>query len=184
MNKKRPDFSERRISGEIVYKGRIISVYADKVSLPGGGEAARETARHPGAAVIVPLLDEKTVLLEWQFRYPLGRHLWELPAGKLDAGEEPRAAAARELLEETGYRARRWEHLLTAETSPGFCDERAHIYLARDLEYEGHPGEEGEFVEVEAVSLRRAEEMINNGEITDAKTIIGLWRILRGEFSP
>ncbi|MBE8157880.1 MAG: NUDIX hydrolase [Betaproteobacteria bacterium] len=177
MAKERPDFSERRISGETVFSGNIISVYADKVSLPDGGESSRETVRHPGAAVIVPLLDDKTVLLEWQFRYPLGKHIWELPAGKLDAGESPRAAAERELLEETGYRANLWEHLLTVETSPGFCDERAHIYLARGLEYEGHPGEADEFVAVEETPLKRAAEMIQTGEITDATTIIGLWRV-------
>lgn len=176
--KKRPDFSERRISGKTVFTGNIISVCLDKVLLPNGGAAQRETARHPGAAVIVPLPDEKTVLLEWQFRYPLGKHLWELPAGKIDAGETPRAAAERELLEETGYRAREWTHLLSAETSPGFCDERAHIYLARGLEYEGRPeSEPDEFVAAEPFSFARAAEMIQTGEITDAKTIIGLWAV-------
>ncbi len=170
----RPDFSERRVSGETVFCGRIVRVDSDEVVLPDGGTATREAVRHPGAAVIVPLADSETVVLAWQYRYPLGRHLLEFPAGKLNSGEDPRRAAARELLEETGYRARRWSHILTAETSPGFCDERAFIYLARDLEYEGHPGEEGEFVAAEKTPISRAMQMLSDGEITDAKTIIGL----------
>ncbi len=170
----RPDFRERRISGKTAFRGRIIEVQTDEVLLPDGKTASREVARHPGAAVIVPLLDSQTVLLAWQYRYPLGRHLLEFPAGKLDAGELPQNAAVRELLEETGYRARKWSHILTTETSPGFCDEAAFLYLAQELEYEGHPGEADEFVATEKTPLSRALQMLADGEITDAKTIIGL----------
>ena len=170
----RPDFSERRVSGKTAFRGRVIQVQVDEVALPDGGAASREVARHPGAAVVVPLLDAETTLLAWQYRYPLGRHLLEFPAGKLNAGEDPQRAAEREFLEETGYKARRWSHILTAETSPGFCDERAFMYLARELEYEGHPGEDGEFVATEKTPLARAMKMLADGEITDAKTIIGL----------
>lgn len=171
---KRPDFTERRIGREEVFNGGIIRVSVDEVSLPDGSRAKREVARHPGAAVILPLTDDEQVVLAWQFRYPLGRHLLELPAGKLEKGEEPRLTAERELLEETGYRAREWTTLFTMETSPGFCDERAFVYAARGLVYEGHPGEEGEFVSVESMPLSRALEMIQEGDITDAKTIAGL----------
>ncbi len=149
-------------------------MHKDKVSLPNGGESSREVVRHPGAAVIAPVLEDGAVLLEWQFRYPLGRHILEFPAGKLESGEDPQTAAARELLEETGYRARYWRRMLTAETSPGFCDERAHIFLARGLEYEGHPGEADEFVSVEITPFERALSMVQNGEITDAKTVAAL----------
>ena len=178
---KRPDFTERRITSEDIFSGGIIRVSVDTVSLPDGTSARREVARHPGAAVIVPLTDDEEVVLAWQFRYPLGRHLLELPAGKLEKGEEPQVTAARELLEETGYRAREWESLLEMETSPGFCDERAYVFVARGLVYEGHPGEAGEFVSVEKIPLTRALEMIFSGELTDAKTVAGLlyWSGLR-----
>lgn len=171
----RPDFSESRLSGNQVFAGKVINVYLDEVRLPNGNQATREVARHPGAAVIVPLLDKETVLLEWQFRYPLAQHILEFPAGKLDPGEDARTAAERELLEETGYRAGSWQHLLTTETSPGFCDERAAIFLAQQLQYEeGHTGEADEFVATEAIPIKRALSMIQNGEITDSKTVIGL----------
>lgn len=177
----RPDFSESRLRGETVFSGNVIHVCSDRVRLPDGGEASREVVRHPGAAVILPMFDKATVLLEWQFRYPLGRHILELPAGKLERGEEPRAAAERELLEETGYVAGQWNFMLATETSPGFCDERAFLYLAQELEYKGHPGEAGEFVATEKMSLKQARAMITSGEISDAKTIIGLlWLAQRG----
>ena len=170
----RPDFSEHKIDGEEIFRGKVFSAHMDRVRLPNGDESTREVIRHPGAAVILPLLDEETVLLEWQFRYPLGRHILELPAGKLEPGEDPRAAAERELLEETGYRAAEWSRLVSAETSPGFCDERAQIYVARQLHYEGHSGEADEFVAAEAVAIKDALTMIKTGEITDAKTILPL----------
>ena len=170
-----PDFSERRIGGDTVFIGQILRVEKDCVRLPDGGEASREVVRHPGAAVILPLVDDHTVLLEWQYRYALGRHIWEIPAGKLDGGESPRAAAERELLEETGYRARRWDAMLKINTSPGFCDEWAHLFLARDLYYEGHPGEVDEFVTVAHTPIAQAMQMIADGKINDAKTIMALF---------
>lgn len=173
---KRPDFSEKRLSGEVAFAGNIIKVHTDQVLLPNGKEASREVARHPGASVIVPMPDADTVLLEWQFRYAHNRHLLEFPAGKLDPGEDPETAAKRELLEETGYIAESWTPLLISETTPGFSDEKAHIYLAKDLQYEGHPGEPDEFLTTEKISLQRALQLVESGEITDAKTVLAiLW---------
>ena len=96
----------------------------------------------------MPLLDETTVLLEWQFRYALGRHFWEIPAGKVDADEKPAATAKRELLEETGYEAMLWKHIMSIDVAIGYSDERAEFFLAQQLQYKGHPGEADEFVEV------------------------------------
>lgn len=168
------DLSEIKISGKTHFVGDILQVEKDVVRLPDGGQSMREWVRHPGAAVILPLLDETTVLLEWQFRYPMGRHFWEIPAGKVDAGEKPAATAKRELLEETGYEAVLWEHIMSIDVAIGYSDERAELFLARRLQYKGHPGEADEFVEVFPTPFEKAFAMLDEGEITDAKTVIGL----------
>ena len=172
--KARPDFTEKRLDSKKLYAGQIINVSIDRVLLPNGKETVREVARHSGVAAIVPLLDDNTLLLEWQYRYPLGRHILEIPAGKLDGDESSRDAAERELLEETGYRAGKWTEMLTMSTTPGFCDEEAVLYLAEDLHYEGHAGEDDEFVSVEITPIETALTWLNEGKITDAKTIIAL----------
>lgn len=172
--KTRPDFSEHRLSGERVFAGKVLDLFVDQARLPDGSEATREVARHPGAAAILPVPEDGSVLLEWQFRYPLGRHLLEIPAGKIDPGEKPEDCARRELLEETGYEAARWDFMLSTETSPGFCDEIVHLYLARELRHKGHPGCDGEFVSTEIIALKDALQMVRAGEITDSKTVIGL----------
>lgn len=169
-----PDLSEKRIDGEKVFSGYIINVERDKVRLPNGNESEREVVRHPGAAAIVPMLDEQTILLEWQYRYPLGRHIWEIPAGKIDAGENALTAAKRELLEETGYCANTWTPLAKVASAVGFCDEVLSVFIARELRYEGHRGEADEFVHVVKTPLTQALQMLANGDITDAKTIISL----------
>ncbi|MBM2841930.1 MAG: nudix hydrolase [Bacteroidetes bacterium] len=150
--------------------------------LPSGNKGVREIAHHPGGAVAVPILDDGRVLLVRQLRYPFGKHIYELPAGKLGPGEDPQVAAARELEEETGYVAGSLEHLSTIYTTPGFCDEELHIFLATDLRQSphGHRREEGEFsMTVQPMLLLEAIEMIEKGEIKDAKTIIGLLLIER-----
>ena len=172
--KKHLDFSEHQSNSETVFTGNFINVHRDSVILPDGNEASREVVRHPGAAIIVPLMDTHTVLLEWQFRYPLNQHLLEFPAGKLEPDEAPQLCAKRELLEETGYQARRWDFIMQIHTTPGFSDERGFIYLAQEMEYIGSRPEKGEFISVETVAIDDALTMIKNGEITDAKTIIGL----------
>ena len=165
------------ISSETVYTGRVIDLVVDRVAMPSGKEGVREVARHPGGAVAVPLLDDGRVLLVKQLRYPFGRHITELPAGKLAPGEDPLRAAGRELEEETGFTAATLEHLVTIYSTPGFCDEELHIYLARGLTpVPGGPRrEEGEStMTVEAVPLAEAVARAVRGELPDAKTMIGL----------
>jgi len=172
-----PGSGLRLLSREILYTGRVIDLLVDRVEYPSGSSGIREIARHPGGAVVVPLLEDGRVLLVSQLRYPVGARVTELPAGKLARGEEPSAAALRELEEETGYTARGLEHLVTVYSTPGFCDERLHMYLARDVRpIPGGPRrEEGELgMTVEAIPLEAAVTRALAGELPDAKTIIGL----------
>ena len=179
------DFTETMVSAETVFEGKLLHVRRDTVSLPDGGQATREYVRHPGAAMIVAQPDPDTILLERQFRYPLGRHFIELPAGKIDAGEEPLATAQRELREECGYTAQDWRHLATLHPCIGYADERIELYLARDLRHVGNALDEGEFLEVMAVPLAQALDWVRDGTITEAKAVTGLlWaeKIRRGEW--
>ena len=175
---KLPDFTERKIQSDTVFAGAMLTVQKDKVRLPDGKTAAREVVRHPGAVIIAPMIDDNTLLLEWQFRYAIGRHLWELPAGKLDFGEQPQAAAKRELLEETGYVADKWQFAADLDVCVGYSDERARMFVARDLHYRGHTGEPDEFLHIVKMPLAKAAQMMQSGEITDAKTLIGLMMLL------
>lgn len=168
------DFTEKQLTTRLVYDGRLLKVHEDTVLLPDGGTARREYVRHPGAVIIIPLLDDDTVILERQFRYPLGRHFYELPAGKIDPGEEPLTTAQRELKEECGYAARRWRHLATLHPCVGYSDERFELYLARELTHVGRALDDGEFLEVVPLPLREALSWIRTGRITDVKTITGL----------
>jgi ADP-ribose pyrophosphatase len=133
----------------------------------------REFIRHPGAVMIVALLDEDTVVLERQFRYPLGRSFIEMPAGKLDPGEDPLACGQRELREETGYEAGRWERLGAIHNAIGYSNEKIEIYLARDLTFAGASMDAGEVLEVFTAPWRQLLEWIEQGSVTDVKTIIG-----------
>jgi ADP-ribose pyrophosphatase len=168
------DFSEKTLTSTVTYAGKLLTVKEDTVELPGGGQARREYIEHPGAAVIIPLFDPDTLLLEHQFRYPLGRHFLEFPAGKIEPGEPVLETAQRELLEETGYVAAHWEFLTTLHPCVGYSDERIELYLARELRFEGHPGEDDEFIEVVRMSVDEALEKVFAREITEAKTVLGV----------
>jgi ADP-ribose pyrophosphatase len=168
------DFTETFLEGEVVFQGRLLRVHRDRVRLPDGGETMREYIRHPGAVAIVALFEDGRVLLERQFRYALGREFIEIPAGKLEPGEEHLATAKRELLEETGYVAAEWRRLGLIHNAIGYSDEGIELWLAKGLEHRGQKLEPGEFLEVITMPLAEALAMVRGGRITDVKTVAGL----------
>jgi ADP-ribose pyrophosphatase len=168
------DFTEHRRSTRTVYQGRLLHVLEDEVTLPDGRGARREYIRHPGAAAMVPFLDADTVLLVRQYRYPLGRHFYEIPAGKIDPGETALQAARRELREECGREAAQWAPLTTIHPCIGYSDERIELFAARQLTEVGHAPDDGEFLEVVPVRLAQALQWVQAGLVTDEKTLIGL----------
>ena len=165
---------EIQLSSKTVFDGKLLHVTYDTVQVENGNESWREVVRHPGAVAILAVLPDGKIIMERQYRYAIGDTLLEIPAGKLDEGEEPLAAAKRELHEETGYGAEHWKKLGSIVTSPGFCDEVIHIFLATGLEKGEQQLDEDEFVEVLACSLEELETKIATGELFDAKTIAGL----------
>jgi ADP-ribose pyrophosphatase len=168
------DFTEHCIASKTVYRGRLLHVLEDEVRLPDGRNARREYIQHPGAAMMVPFLDAETVILIRQFRYPHRRDFLEIPAGKIDPGEEPLATARRELREECGYEAGEWRRLATVHPCIGYSNERIELFVARKLVHVGHALDDGEFLEVIPVKLTEALRRVEEGVITDQKTIIGL----------
>jgi ADP-ribose pyrophosphatase len=170
---------ETRIASEDVFDGKLLHVKRDTVRLPDGETATREYIAHPGAVMIIPRLPDGKLLMERQFRYPLARIFIEFPAGKIDPGEEPSATAARELLEETGYTAERWEHIGTLHPLITYSTERIEIYIADALAFVGAKLDAGEFVETFSATLDEALAWIDRGEITDVKTMLGLLLLAR-----
>jgi ADP-ribose pyrophosphatase len=163
-----------RQSGTLAYRGRSICVFAEEVKLPNGRRVTLDIVRHPGAAAVVPFMSDDDVLLIRQFRHATGGTIFEVPAGKLDGGEDPEACAARELEEEAGQRAGRLERLGEIWTTPGFTDERIHLFAAFELEPVAQRLEADEVIEVVRVRLDRALEMIWTGELRDAKSALAL----------
>ena len=174
MTDKTTDFTEHTLDSRTVYSGRLLHVLEDDVRMPDGRAARREYIRHPGAVLMIPMIDPETVVLVRQFRYPLQRHFYELPAGKMETGEKPLVTARRELREECGYEAADWRHLSTLHPCIGYSDERIEVYLARELRHVGNALDEGEFLEQLTVRLELALEWVKTGRISDAKTIVGL----------
>jgi len=168
-----------KISSRRIHTGKIISLDSDTVRFPDGSVGEMDMIRHPGASAIVPFLGEATgvdpqILLIKQYRYAAGQYLYEIPAGRLDPGEDPLDCAGRELREETGCTAREMEHLFTMYTTPGFTDERIHLFMATGLEHGETAHEADEFMTVETVTLSYALRLIQEGEIKDAKTALGI----------
>ena len=158
-----------------IYKGRIVDLRVERVTLPNGAEVDLELMHHPGAAAVVAADEHDRVVLIRQYRHAAGGYIWELPAGVLAPDEPPEACAARELAEETGVVARELRHLGTILTTPGFCDERIHLFLARGLMDGSHAREFDEAIaEIARVPLAEALARVRNGEIVDGKTIVGL----------
>ena len=169
------DLTETQVDTALVYEGSFIQVHKDHARLPDGSISTREYIKHPGAVAIIALLDNGNLVMERQYRYAPQQEFIELPAGKIDHGEDALLTAQRELLEETGYVAREWTHISTAWPCIGFSDERMEYFLARGLTHKGRQLDEGEFLEVFELSPQDAIEWIRSGKITDSKTIVGLF---------
>lgn len=166
--------SEKTIEKEVVFEGRIITVRKDKAELGDGSIAPRELVIHSGGVCVVPLTDDNKVIMVRQFRYAFGEPLLEIPAGKLEKGEEHRSAALRELEEETGAKCTSFEYLGVCYPSVAYLTEKIHMYLARGLSFGKAHLDEGEFLDVIRVPLDEAVEMVMRGKIPDAKTQIAL----------
>jgi ADP-ribose pyrophosphatase len=182
---KQRDMSEQRLESRTVFQGKLLHVKSDTVRLMNGHRATREYIVHPGASMIIAMPDERTLLLERQYRYPLDRHFIELPAGKIDPGEDPLETAQRELIEECGYTAQRWRHLTTLHPGIGYSNERIELYLAQELTDVGRKLDDDEFLDVMQVPVLEAMTWIRDGRITEAKAVMGLlWaeKLVRGEW--
>ncbi len=180
------DLTESVLDSTRIYDGKLLKINVDRVRLPDGSQSAREYVVHPGAVCIIALLPDGRVVLERQFRYPHHRAFIELPAGKIDPGEDPLATAKRELQEETGYQAAQWRHITTIHPLIAYSDEQIDIYLATGLTLNERQLDPGEFLEVFAAAPSDALGWVREGKITDVKTVIGLFwldQIARGEWT-
>ena len=170
------ELNERQLDSTQIYDGAIVKLYRDRVELPDGRTAFREVVRHPGGVIILPIDREGNVHMVRQLRYPYGRAILEIPAGKLEYGEEPFAAAKRELEEEVGAVAENWRELGKLLPTPGFCDEVQHLYLARGLTFgETHPDED-EFLEQVTMPFDQAFAMAKDGRLEDGKSVAAILR--------
>lgn len=165
---------EKTLSSQLIYQGKIINLRLDEVVLPNGKKSTREIVEHPGAVAVVPLTDNGEVFMVKQFRKAVDKVLYEIPAGKLEKGEDPYRCAQRELLEETGLVAEELLKLGEFFTTPGFSNEVMYLFLARGLKTDRQNLDGDEFIEIEKIPLDKLVDMIKSGQILDAKTIIGL----------
>jgi ADP-ribose pyrophosphatase len=165
---------EETLRSDVVFHGKLLEVRRDDVRLPSGAEATREYIVHPGAVMVVPLLDDGRLVIERQWRYPLARTMIEFPAGKIDRGEPPQQCAIRELIEETGYRAAEWARAGILHNAIAYSNEGIEVWFARGLTLGERKLDQGEFLDVTSASVDELAEWARRGEITDAKTLIGL----------
>ncbi len=169
------DFEEKTLNSQVVFDGRVMTVIKDDIELCNGDKSIREVVVHPGG-VVIAAANNDGILFTKQYRYPLKSTNIELPAGRLETGEDPLFAAKRELEEETGYRAKSWKSLGYINTTPGICTEKLYLFSANDLEYIGEHPDEGEFLKCFQIPLSEAFAKIQSGEINDSKTICALTR--------
>lgn len=165
------ELNEKILNEKLIYKGNFIDFVNIDVILPNGNNTNRDVIRHPGACAVIAFLDSENIILVEQFRLPLNKTLLEIPAGKLNANEDPMECAKRELQEETGYIAKDIEYLGSIATAPGFCDEIIHLYKAWDLSSGEKNEDDDEFTNVKILNIDDVKDMIKNGEIIDGKTI-------------
>ncbi|MBD1372978.1 NUDIX hydrolase [Hazenella sp. IB182357] len=177
MNK----FEEKTITTESIYSGKVVHLQIDEVLLPNGKKSKREIVKHPGAVGVVAITEEQKILLVRQFRKALEKTILEIPAGKLEPGEDPATCAIRELEEETGYCAMHVRPIASFYTSPGFADELLYVYQAEQLTLGQQHTDDDEFVEVVSLTLDECFASIQKGEICDAKTVLAIyhWQLLK-----
>jgi len=175
MSTPKISLKETRVDSKLTYDGNFLKVRKDNARMPDGSISSREYITHPGAVAILALLDNGKLIMERQYRYAPQQEFIEIPAGKIDQGEDILLTAQRELLEETGYVASEWTHLTTAWPCIGYADERLEYFLARGLSHQGRQLDDGEFLEVFEMSMNDALDWVRQGRISDSKTIVGLF---------
>lgn len=169
------DLTETCISSEMFVKGNMLNAKRDIVKLPNGAESYREYVTHPGAVLVIPILANGNLVMERQYRYPMQQAYWELPAGKIDPNEPILETGKRELLEETGYVAAKWDYVTELHPCIGYSNEVIHIFVARDLTFQGSKLDEDEHLEIVNIPLPLLMQALKNGEITDGKTMVALF---------
>ncbi len=162
------------VSSKTIYEGKIFTIKQDEIILPNGKTATRDILEHNGACAMLPIDKDGNIILVRQYRHPIKKSILELPAGKLDPGEEPEECAIRELEEEIGYKSNDFSFMFKTDIAVGYSSEVIHIYLAKDLVATGQSLDEDEFLDIEKYTLEQTLEMIKSGEITDSKTIAGV----------
>lgn len=173
------DLTEKQLKAEYVFKGKILNIRVDEALMPNGKTAVREVVEHNGGVMIAPMDEEGNLYLVEQFRYPYFEVVTELPAGKLEKGEDPYTAGIRELREETGATAEKIVSLGRLYPSPGYCGEIIHLYLATGLRFGEQNPDDDEFLEVKKIHISKAVEMVMNGELPDSKTQVGILKTAR-----